>query len=84
MDWTVRSGFWTAWFFAGLPTSRSPSSVNATTDGVVRSPSSFVINSGSPPSITANAEFVVPRSIPRILLLAMFSGTYRTEPVKSY
>ena len=34
-----------------LPTSRWPSSVNATTDGVVRAPSAFGITSAWPPSI---------------------------------
>jgi len=65
IDATVCSGFWTAWFFAGFPTSRSPSS-NATTEGVTRSPSELTMISGSPPSMTAIALLVVPRSIPRI------------------
>src|SRR5512145_2274479 len=63
----VRSGFCTAWRLATAPTGRSPSSVNATTEGVVRPPSSFVMTTGWPPSITATTEFVVPRSIPMIL-----------------
>lgn len=46
------------------PTRRSPAFVNATTDGVVRAPSLFVMMVGLPPSIAATAEFVVPRSIP--------------------
>ena len=62
----VRSGFVTAWRFAIAPTSRSPSSANATMDGVVRPPSSFAITVGWPPSITATTELVVPRSIPMI------------------
>ena len=36
----------------------------ATTEGVVRAPSSFGITFGSPPSRTATTELVVPRSIP--------------------
>src|SRR5690348_17039097 len=56
--------------FATCPTSRSPVLVNATTDGVVRPPSSFAITLGSPPSITATTEFVVPRSIPIIFAIA--------------
>ena len=60
----VFSGFITAWRLATVPTRRSPESVNATTDGVVRPPSAFSMISGSPPSRTAIAEFVVPRSIP--------------------
>src|SRR5690606_2262151 len=49
---------------AAAPTSRSPSSVKATTEGVVRPPSSFGITTGCPPSITATTELVVPRSMP--------------------
>src|SRR5215467_5030557 len=41
----------------------------ATTDGVVRAPSWFGMTTGSPPCITATTEFVVPRSIPIILLI---------------
>src|SRR5207249_10030758 len=61
---TVFCGFVTCWRFAGAPTSRWLSFVNATTDGVVRPPSAFGITVGSPPSITAMHELVVPRSIP--------------------
>src|SRR5919204_6752748 len=53
-----------AWRFASCPTRRSPLLVNATTDGVIRPPSAFGMIVGSPPSITATAELVVPRSIP--------------------
>ena len=35
-DETVFSGFVTAWFFAALPTTRSPSLRKPSTDGVVR------------------------------------------------
>ena len=66
---TVFSGLVTAWFFAALPTTRSPSLRKPSTDGVVRSPSAFTRISGSEPSITAMAEFVVPRSMPRILAI---------------
>src|SRR5215467_11395417 len=55
---------------ASWPTSRSPSSVNATTDGVVREPSAFGITVGWPPSTAAITEFVVPRSIPTALAMA--------------
>src|SRR4051794_1169061 len=61
---TVFSGFVTCCRRAGAPTSRWPSFVNATTDGVVRPPSAFATTVGSPPSRTAMHEFVVPRSIP--------------------
>src|SRR5712691_11714926 len=68
----VFSGLVTAWRLATWPTRRLPSFANATTDGVVRPPSEFVITVGSPPSITATTEFVVPKSIPIILLIAIF------------
>src|SRR2546423_10724509 len=49
---------------ASCPTSRSPCSVNATTDGVVRDPSALGITVAWPPSMVAITEFVVPRSMP--------------------
>ena len=63
----VRSGLVTAWRLAGWPTRRSPSSVMATMDGVVRAPSEFSMTLGVVPSITATQELVVPRSIPMTL-----------------
>src|SRR6266581_9736035 len=60
----VFSGFMIACRFATWPTRRSPLLVNATTDGVIRPPSAFGMIVGSPPSMTATAEFVVPRSMP--------------------
>jgi hypothetical protein len=65
----VFSGFMTAWRFATVPTRRSPESVKATTDGVVRPPSAFSRTVGSPPSRMATQEFVVPRSIPMVLAM---------------
>ena len=67
----VRSGLVTAWRFAGWPTSRSPSSVKATMDGVVRIPSAFSMTFGVLPSMTATQEFVVPRSIPMTLAMVL-------------
>ena len=64
----VFSGFVTACLFAATPTSLYPSFVKATTEGVVLIPSAFSITFGADPSITATHEFVVPRSIPMILL----------------
>ena len=61
------AGLVTAWRFASWPTSRSPVFVNATTDGTVRPPSADAMTVGSPPSMTATTEFVVPRSMPMIL-----------------
>ena len=57
----VFSGFVTAWRFATWPRRRSPDFVNATTDGVTRFPSGFVMTTGLPPSITATTELVVPQ-----------------------
>ena len=62
-------GFVTAWRFAGSPTLISPPSTNAMTEGVVRLPSALGITTGSFPSITETQEFVVPKSIPIILLM---------------
>src|SRR3954468_1546856 len=64
---TVLPGFVTAWRLASCPTSRSPVLVKATTDGTVRPPSADAMTVGSPPSMTATTEFVVPRSMPMIL-----------------
>ena len=66
---TVLAGFVIACRFATCPTSRSPLFENATTEGVVRFPSALGMTTGSPPSITATHELVVPRSIPMILLI---------------
>src|SRR5258708_11080388 len=63
----VRSGLVTAWRLAGWPTRRSPSSVKATIEGVVRMPSAFSMTFGFLPSITATQELVVPRSMPMTL-----------------
>ena len=67
----VFSGFVIAWRLATWPTSRSPVFEKATTDGVVRLPSALGMTTGSPPSMTATHEFVVPRSIPIILLIVL-------------
>src|SRR4029079_17450769 len=64
MENTVFWGLVTACLLAIWPTSLSPSLVKPTTDGVVRPPSAFGMTTGSPPSITATTELVVPRSIP--------------------
>src|SRR6266403_846340 len=66
---TVFCALVTAWRFAAWPTRRSPLLVKATIDGVVRAPSEFSMTTGSPPSITATQELVVPRSIPKILAI---------------
>src|SRR6476661_4847208 len=63
-DRMVRSTLVTAWRLAISPTSTSPPLENATTEGVVRPPSAFAMMVGSPPSRTATAELVVPRSMP--------------------
>jgi hypothetical protein len=56
--------FVTACRLAASPTSRSPVLEKATTDGVTRRPSEFSSTTGSPPSMTAMQEFVVPKSMP--------------------
>src|SRR5215471_19054198 len=60
----VPCGFKIACRRASCPTRRSPASVNATTDGVVRDPSALGITVGFPASVAAITELVVPRSIP--------------------
>src|SRR5439155_5515077 len=72
----VFSGFVTCWRFAGAPTSRWPSFANATTDGVVRPPSALGMTVGSPPSMTAMHEFVVPRTIPITFAIVRASVMY--------
>src|SRR3954447_8231928 len=64
---------------ATWPTSRWPSSVKATTDGVVRAPSALGITSAWPPSrVAATTELVVPRSIPTALaILPLLSQLYQ-------
>src|SRR5215469_8440273 len=49
----------------------SLSFVNATIEGVVRSPSLFSITRGLPPSMMATHEFVVPRSMPIVLAIGL-------------
>src|SRR5215510_2517828 len=71
---TVFSGLVMACRRAIWPTRRSPLSVKATTDGVIRLPSALVMTTGSPPSITETHEFVVPRSIPMTLGIVTVSS----------
>ena len=73
----VRSGLVTAWRLAGWPTSRSPSSVKATIEGVVRAPSEFSITLGVEPSMTATHELVVPRSMPITFAISSFPYSFR-------
>src|SRR6516164_6449436 len=83
MEYTVFSGLVTAWRLATWPTRRSPVFVMATTEGVVREPSWLGITTGSPPCITATTEFVVPRSIPIILLIATVLIEFFPNPYKT-
>ena len=69
----VFSGFVTACLFAGCPINFSLSSVKATTEGVVLAPSAFYSTLACVPSIIATQEFVVPKSIPIILLIVFIS-----------
>src|SRR6476620_1000756 len=76
----VFSGLVTAERLAGWPTRRSPSSVKATMEGVVRVPSAFSITFGVLPSITATHEFVVPRSMPMTLPMTLSSHVTAGRP----
>jgi hypothetical protein len=69
----VLVGLVTAWRLAGWPTSTSPLSWIATTEGVVRLPSAFSMTLGFLPSMTATHELVVPRSMPMILAMSCLS-----------
>src|SRR6185503_4803475 len=69
----VYFGLVTDWRLATTPTSLSPPSRIATTEGVVRAPSEFSITLAFPPSMTATQELVVPRSMPMILAILQTS-----------
>src|SRR5690348_10778200 len=71
---TVFSGFTAACRRASCPTRRSPDLVKATTEGVVREPSELGMTTGSPPSMTAMTELVVPRSIPTVFGICQLSS----------
>src|SRR3989440_8688647 len=82
----VFCGFVTCCRRAGTPTRRW-SSLNPTTDGVVRPPSAFGMTVGSPPSRTAMHELVVPRSMPIVFAMRgsskrfMTVGRIKSKPV---
>src|SRR5438105_15077870 len=69
IEYTVFSGLTAACRRASWPTRRSPDFVKATTDGVVRPPSAFGMTTGSPASMTAITELVVPRSMPTVFAI---------------
>src|SRR5262245_51082342 len=79
IEYTVFSGLVTAWRLATWPTSRSAFLVMATTEGVVRAPSWLGMTTGSPPCMTATTEFVVPKSIPIILLIALVPLLFQAQ-----
>src|SRR6266704_1003162 len=88
---TVFFGLVTACLRAKSPTKRSLVLDIATIEGVVRAPSAFSIILGAPTSITATAEFVVPKSIPMIfaiifVLVSKFPDLHlgRTDGFASY
>ena len=72
----VFSGFVTACLLAGCPINFSFSSVKATTEGVVLAPSAFSKTFAWLPSIIATQEFVVPKSIPIILLISVICSPH--------
>ena len=80
MEKMVLFGLVIAWRLAGLPILRSPPSVKATTDGVVRCPSLLMMTVGWLPSITATHEFVVPRSMPIIFPMILFDLNFSSTP----
>src|SRR4029450_7650673 len=80
----VFSGLMIACRFATCPTSTSPSLVNATTEGVKRLPSSLMMTLGSPPSMIATTEFVVPKSIPMIFVAMNRYLLYRSPTTGSH
>src|ERR1700694_1975971 len=84
---TVFLGLVTDCPLATWPTRRSPPLVKATTEGVVRLPSAFGITFASVPSMTATTLFVVPRSIPMILLTSnppsLIARAPKPQPARS-
>src|SRR5450830_1482099 len=74
IDEMVLSELVTDWRLATCPASRSPVFDIATTEGVSRPPSALGMTTGSPPSMTATTEFVVPRSIRMTLSAILNSG----------
>merc|ERR1719277_2442993 len=75
---TVFSGFLATWFFAASPIKRSVS-VKATYEGVVRLPWSFAMISTPSFFQTPTQEYVVPRSIPMAVFLAIVGKLIPTE-----
>src|SRR3712207_6973753 len=51
--------------------------VKATTEGVVRAPSTFSMTFGVPPSMTATQLLVVPKSIPMTLAMCLYPSSYQ-------
>src|ERR1019366_8667841 len=72
----------TAWRLAAWPTRRSPLLVKATIDGVVRAPSEFSRTTGSPFSMMAMHELVVPKSMPKIFAIDPCPRRMRAEDAK--
>ena len=72
------SGEETNRFFASSPTTALPSSSNETTEGVVLFPIAFDTTMGIPyESTVATHEYVVPKSIPKILAPVILVTSYR-------
>ena len=71
----ILSGFVSSCLFATSPTIVSPF-LKATTEGVVLLPFGFSKILGAPFSIIDTTEFVVPKSIPKIISLAIIDSFF--------
>ena len=58
--------------------------VKATTEGVVRAPSLFSRTTGSPPSMTAIQELVVPKSIPKTFAIIENPFVDREDAIREF
>ena len=80
---TTRSGSRVRRRSAFAPVSTEPSLPIQTALGVILLPSSFASKIGNPESTTPTAEFVVPKSIPKIISLIALSFTVRAYRVNA-
>ena len=69
--------------FGGVADQAFAGFVKATTEGVTRLPSEFSSTSGSPPSMTAMQEFVVPKSIPNYFCHKKLLAKHKADHFKA-